>query len=270
MKYQIYGPTISVVTACSSATNAIGEAFKAIRDGYLELAFAGGSEASINDVGIAGFQAMKAITTQTDVNQASIPFDQRRSGFVMAEGAGLLILEELEHALKRNAPIYGEIVGYAATCDAFHITAPDDEAKGITKCMEQALSDAKILPNDITYINPHGTSTPLNDKYETLGIKNVFQEHAKKLLIGGTKSMHGHALGAVGGMEAILTAKAILHSFCPPTLNYEEADPDCDLFYTPNHGVKQEIEYAMSNSLGFGGHNASLVFKKYRGEAHAE
>lgn len=265
MKYKAFGPAISVVTACSSATNSIGEAFRYIRDGYLELAFCGGAEASINDTGVAGFAAMKAITFSTDPNQASIPFDKRRNGFVMGEGAGILILEEYEHAKKRNAPIYAEIVGYNATCDAFHMTAPDDEAKGITKCMTNALKDAGIQPTQIDYINPHGTSTPLNDKFETMGIKNVFGEYAYQINIGATKSMHGHSLGAVGGIEAIIAIKAVEHDLCPPTLNYQVADPECDLNYTPNVAVKRQVEYAMSNSLGFGGHNASIIFKKYRG-----
>lgn len=265
MKYKAYGPAISVVTACSSATNSIGEAFRYIRDGYLEVAFCGGAEASINDTGVAGFAAMKAISFTSDPNQASIPFDKRRSGFVMGEGAGVMILEEYEHAKKRNAPIFAEIVGYSATCDAFHMTAPDDEAKGITKCMTNALKDAAIQPTQIDYINPHGTSTPLNDKYETMGIKNVFGEYAYQINIGATKSMHGHSLGAVGGIEAIISVKAIENDLCPPTLNYQERDPECDLNYTPNVAVKRTVEYAMSNSLGFGGHNASIIFKKYRG-----
>ena len=266
MKYKAFGPAISVVTACSSATNSIGEAFRYIRDGYLEIAFAGGAEAPINDTGIAGFSSMKALNFSNDVNAASIPFDKRRSGFVMGEGAGIVILEELEHALARNAFIYGEIVGYNATCDAFHMTAPDDQARGITKCMQNALKDAGIEPTMIDYINPHGTSTPLNDKYETLGIKNVFGDYAKEINIGATKSMHGHSLGAVGGIEAIITIKATQEDVCPPTINYQEVDPDCDLNYTPNQAVKRNVRYAMSNSLGFGGHNASIVFKKYGGQ----
>ncbi|MDZ4196474.1 MAG: beta-ketoacyl-ACP synthase II, partial [Candidatus Izemoplasmatales bacterium] len=266
MKYKAFGPAISVVTACSSATNSIGEAFRYIRDGYLEIAFAGGAEAPINDTGIAGFSSMKALNFSNDVNAASIPFDKRRSGFVMGEGAGIVILEELEHALARNAFIYGEIVGYNATCDAFHMTAPDDQARGITKCMQNALKDAGIEPTMIDYINPHGTSTPLNDKYETLGIKNVFGDYAKSINIGATKSMHGHSLGAVGGIEAIITIKATQEDICPPTINYEVVDPECDLNYTPNVAVKRNVRYAMSNSLGFGGHNASIVFKKYGGQ----
>lgn len=264
IKFHCLGPAISVVTACSSATNAVGEAFRAIRDGYMDIAFAGGSEAPINEIGVPGFAAMKALNFSNDVDAASIPFDRRRSGFVIGEGAGLLILEELEHALARNAKIYAELTGYNATCDAYHITAPDESASGISKCMANALKDADLRPEQIDYINPHGTSTPYNDKFETLGIKNVFKDHAKAINIGATKSMTGHSLGAVGGIEAIITALAVKDDFCPPTINYQEVDPDCDLNYTPNVGVRRVVNHAMSNSLGFGGHNASIVISKFR------
>jgi 3-oxoacyl-[acyl-carrier-protein] synthase II len=266
IKYGCHGPAISVVTACSSATNAIGEAYRAIKDGYMDIAFAGGSEAPINEIGVPGFSAMKALNSTNNINAASIPFDRRRSGFVMGEGAGLVIIEEYEHAIRRGARIHAEIVGYSATCDAYHMTAPDESAMGITKCMRNALQDAGIEPRQVDYINPHGTSTPYNDKFETLGIKNVFGEVAKDVNIGATKSMTGHSLGAVGGIEAIITIKAIEDDVCPPTINYLEPDPDCDLNYTPNHAVKRVVRYAMSNSLGFGGHNASLVFQKYGGK----
>ncbi|MGD9910164.1 MAG: beta-ketoacyl-ACP synthase II [Candidatus Izemoplasmatales bacterium] len=263
IKYQAKGPALPVVTACSSATNSIGEAFRYIRDGYIEVAFAGGAEAPINELGVGGFTSMKALNFSNNPDEASIPFDKRRSGFVIAEGAGVLILEEYEHALARKAKIYAEIVGYSTTCDAFHMTQPDETAYGITKCMENALEDAHITYKDIQYINPHGTSTYYNDKFETLGLKNVFKEHAPNLFIGATKSMHGHSLGAVGGIEAILTVKALEEGIVPPTINYVEPDPDCDLFYVPNQAVKADLVYGMSNGLGFGGQNASIIFKKW-------
>lgn len=264
IKFKAYGPALPVVTACSAGTNAIGEAYRYIKDNYIDIAFAGGSEAAINELGIGGFTTMRALNTTNDPNKASIPFDKRRSGFVMAEGAGILILEELEHAKARGAKIYGEIVGYNTTCDAFHITAPDESARGITLCIENALKEANISPEAIDYINPHGTSTIYNDRLETLGIKNVFKDHAYNINIGATKSMTGHALGAIGAIEAIITVKAIEEGIVPPTINYVEKDEECDLNYTPNKAVKRNINYAMSNSLGFGGQNASLVFKKYK------
>lgn len=266
MKYQAKGPALPVVTACSTATNSIGEAFRYIRDGYIEIAFAGGSEAPINALGVGGFAAMKALNASNDPNTASIPFDRRRSGFVMGEGAGVIILEELEHAKKRGATIYGEIVGYSSTCDAYHITQPDETAYGITKCMQNALEDGNVHPTWIDYINPHGTSTLLNDKFETVGIKNVFGEHAKKISIGATKSMHAHSLGAVGGIEAIITLLAIRDDIVPPTINLFEPDPECDLDYTPLVAKKRVIHYGMSNGLGFGGQNASIIFKKWEEE----
>jgi len=263
IRFQAKGPSISIVTACSSATNSIGEAFRYIRDGYCDIAFAGGSEAPINELGVSGFTTMRALNMTNDKDNSSIPFDIRRSGFVIGEGSGIIILEEYEHAIARGAKIYAEMVGYGTTCDAFHITAPDETASGISRCIELALEDGGVDPNLVDYINPHGTSTPLNDKYETLGIRNVFKEHAYKINIGATKSMHGHSLGAVGGIEAIITVKAIQDDIAPPTINLKESDPDCDLNYTPNHSVKRVINYAISNSVGFGGQNATIVFKKF-------
>ncbi|MBU1145707.1 MAG: beta-ketoacyl-ACP synthase II [Firmicutes bacterium] len=270
IKYQAKGPVLPIVTACSSATNSIGEAFRYIRDGYIELAFAGGAEAPINELGVGGFASMKALNFTSNKDEASIPFDKRRSGFVIAEGAGVIILEELEHALKRKATIFAEMVGYGTTCDAFHITAPDETAYGITKCMENALLDGNVDPTWIDYINPHGTSTFYNDKIETLGIKNVFKKHAYEINIGATKSMHGHSLGAVGGIEAIISIKALMENIIPPTINYVEKDPECDLNYTPNVAVKRIVKYALSNSLGFGGQNATIIFKKWEDSNHVD
>ncbi len=266
IKYQAKGPALPVVTACSSATNSIGEAFRYIRDGYIEVAFAGGAEAPINELGVGGFTSMKALNQTNNPNEASIPFDKRRSGFVIGEGAGVIILEEYEHALKRNAKIYAEMVGYSTTCDAYHITQPDETAYGITKCMENAIEDANLTYTDIDYINPHGTSTYYNDKLETKGLKNVFKEHAQNLFIGATKSMHAHSLGAVGGIEAVISIKALQDGIVPPTINYFEPDPECDLFYVPNKAIPRQIHYAMSNGLGFGGQNASIIFKKWEEE----
>jgi 3-oxoacyl-[acyl-carrier-protein] synthase II len=263
IKFKAKGPALPIVTACSAGTNAIGEAFRYIRDGYIDLAFAGGAEASINELGMGGFASMRALNFSNDPNTASIPFDKRRSGFVVGEGSGVLILEEYEHAVARGAHIYAEVVGYGTTCDAFHITAPDESADGITKCILNALKDAHIEPNAIDYINPHGTSTPYNDRFETLGIKRALGEHAYKVNISGTKSMTGHSLGAIGAIEAIISIKAINDGIVPPTINYQEPDEDCDLNYTPNIAVKRDIQYAMSNSLGFGGQNAVIILKKY-------
>ncbi len=262
MIYQSKGPNLPVVTACSAATNSIGEAFRYIRDGYLDVAFAGGSEAPINPIGVNGFANMRALIQTDDIHQASMPFDARREGFVIAEGAGVLILEEYERAVARGAHILGEIVGYGTTSDAFHITAPDEEANGVSRALELALEDAGIQKEDIDYINAHGTSTPLNDKYETLGIKKVFKEHAYKLHVSSTKSMTGHALGAAGAIESVFVVEALNHGIIPPTINYKEKDPDCDLNYTPNIAIKKDLNYAINMNLGFGGQNAILVFKK--------
>lgn len=265
IEYGIHGMATSTVTACASATNSIGDAFRAIRDGYLEVVITGGGEASVIPLGIGGFTVMQALNKSNDPNNASMPFDLNRSGFVMGEGAGTLILEEYERAIARGAKIYGEIVGYGATCDASHITSPDPEANGAKKCMENALKDGGIDPSEVDYINAHGTSTPLNDKTETLAIKKAFGEHVKKINISSTKSMTGHLLGASGAIEAIFSVMAIKDSFVPPTINYKTFDPKCDLDYTVNVGKEKNIEVAISNSLGFGGHNATIAFRKYRG-----
>jgi 3-oxoacyl-[acyl-carrier-protein] synthase II len=243
---------------------AIGESFRMIKHGYLDMAITGGTEASITPVAIAGFCSMKALSTRSDdPHKASRPFDKERDGFIMGEGAGILVLEELEHALKRGATIYAELVGYGASSDAFHITQPDPEAKGAVKAMSLALDDGSVNSNEIGYINAHGTSTYFNDKLETLAIKTLFKEHAKDINISSTKSMTGHLLGAAGGIEAIATALALKEGMIPPTINYENPDEECDLNYTPNKAVQRDMNYAMSNSLGFGGHNATILLKKY-------
>lgn len=257
------GATSCVVTACAAASNAIGEAFHRIRDGYEDVMLTGGSEAAITPLAIAGFQSMRALHTGEDVSRASIPFDADRSGFVMGEGAGALVLEELEHAKARGAKIYAEIVGYGASCDAHHITAPLDDGSGGAQAMVQAIKDAKILPENIDYINAHGTSTPLNDKTETAAVKAAFKEHAYQLAMSSTKSNTGHLLGASGAIEAIISIKALQNSLVPPTIHYQNPDAQCDLDIVANTPRKQDIRYAMSNSLGFGGHNASLIFKKW-------
>ncbi|MDD3049234.1 MAG: beta-ketoacyl-ACP synthase II [Bacilli bacterium] len=257
------GHCSSCVTACAAATNAIGEAFHKIRDGYEDVMIAGGSEAAITPLAIAGFQSMRALHTGEDKLRASIPFDAERSGFVMGEGAGIIVMETYASAIARNAKIYGEIVGYGATCDAHHITAPLDDGSGGAKAMLQAVKDANIEMNAIDYVNAHGTSTPLNDKTETAAVKYAFKEHADKLAISSTKSNTGHLLGASGAIEAIITLKALQNGYVPATINYLNKDKDCDLDVVANVGRKQDIFYAMSNSLGFGGHNASLVFKKW-------
>lgn len=264
IKYKIHGPSLAHVTACASSTNSIGEAFRAIRDGYLDVVITGGSEATIIPLGIWGFSVMQALNKGKDPNKASIPFDKDRSGFVMGEGAATLILEDYDHALERGAQILGEVVGYGTTSDANHITSPDPEGKGASQCMIQAVNDANISLEDIDYINAHGTSTPLNDVTETKAIKDAFKEHAYNLSISSTKSMTGHLLGASGALEAVLSLLAVKNDFVPPTINTRNLDPECDLNYTLNKGNKKEIAYAISNSLGFGGHNASLVLKKYR------
>lgn len=252
-----------VVTACAGGTNAIGDAFHHIRDGYAEVMMCGGTEASITPFGIGGFTSLKALSTATDPKRASIPFDAGRSGFVMGEGAGILVLEEYEHAVNRGAHIYCEIVGYGANCDAHHITAPLEDGSGAAACMTVALKDAGLLPEDITYINAHGTSTPLNDKGETRAIRTAFGEAAQKVMVSSTKSMMGHLLGASGAVEGIIAALSVNKDFVPATINYQVPDENCDLDIVPNTGRKTTVNYAMSNSLGFGGHNASIIFKKY-------
>jgi 3-oxoacyl-[acyl-carrier-protein] synthase II len=264
MNFGLTGSSMTITTACASATHSIGESFRMIKHGYLDMVITGGTEASITPVSVAGFCSMKALSTRNDDPQkASRPFDKERDGFIMGEGAGILVLEELEHALKRGATIYAEVVGYGATSDAFHITQPDPDAKGATKAMALALEDGSVDFKEIGYINAHGTSTYFNDKLETLAIKTLFKEHAKDINISSTKSMTGHLLGAAGGIEAIATALALKEGMIPPTINYENPDEECDLNYTPNKAVQRDINYAMSNSLGFGGHNATILLKKY-------
>lgn len=260
------GMCTCVVTACAGGSNAIGDAFRMIRDGYQDLMLAGGSEAAVTKLAIGGFTSMKALCESDDPTRASIPFDAERSGFVMGEGAGVLMLEEYEHARARGAKIYAEIVGYGATCDAYHITSPAPGGEGGARAMVEAVKDAGIQPEDIDYINAHGTSTSLNDKFETAAVKAAFGDHAYKLAMSSTKSMTGHLLGAAGAIEAIITARALQDGFIPATINYRTPDPECDLDIVPNEGRKAELRYAMSNSLGFGGHNASLVLKKYEEE----
>ncbi len=257
------GNCSSVVTACAAATNAIGEAFHRIRYGYEDVIFAGGSEASITPLSIAGFMSLRALHDGSDPKRASIPFDKERSGFVMGEGAGVLVLEELDHALARNAKIYGEVIGYGSTCDAHHITAPIEGGIGGAKAMIKACEDASVDPSCIDYVNAHGTSTPLNDKTETAALKYAFKEHASSLQISSTKSNTGHLLGASGAVEAIITVKALQDGIVPATINYKVSDDECDLDIVANTCRKADLTYGMSNSLGFGGHNASLVFKKW-------
>ena len=252
-----------VVTACAGGTNAIGDAFRHIRDGYAEIMMAGGAEASITPIGIGGFSALRALCESNQPARASIPFDKERSGFVMGEGAGMMVLEEYEHAKARGAKILAEIVGYGATCDAHHMTAPSPDGAGAAAAIKQAVSDAGIQPQQIGYINAHGTSTPLNDSIETTAVKSAFGEHAAKLAVSSTKAMTGHMLGASGAVEAVITAKAVGEGYLPATINYCTPDPECDLDIVPNKGRASEFEYAMSNSLGFGGHNASIIFRKY-------
>ena len=256
------GYCMAPVTACAGGTNAIGDALRQIRHGYADIVMAGGSEGCISPLAVGGFSVMGALHQGDNPLRASIPFDMERSGFVIGEGAAMLMLEEYEHAKNRGAKIYAEVVGYGATSDAYHITAPDPESKGGELAMEEAIKDAGLTPSDIGYINAHGTSTPLNDKGETKAIKTVFGEAAYKTPISSTKSMVGHTLGAAGAVEAIVCINALREGFLPPTINYSVADPECDLDYIPNTGRKGDISYALSNSLGFGGHNATLVFAK--------
>ncbi|MBZ5751934.1 beta-ketoacyl-ACP synthase II [Metabacillus rhizolycopersici] len=251
------------VTACATGTNSIGDAYRVIERGEADVMVTGGTEAPLTEMSFAGFSANKALSTNPDPATASRPFDQGRDGFVMGEGAGIIVLEELEHALARGAKIYAEIVGYAATGDAYHITAPAPNGEGGARAMKQAVEGSGLNVTDIDYINAHGTSTPYNDKFETLAIKEVFGEHAKKLAISSTKSMTGHLLGAAGGVEAIFSVLAIKEGIIPPTINLQTPDPDCDLDYVPNEAREQDVNVALSNSLGFGGHNATIIFKKY-------
>jgi 3-oxoacyl-[acyl-carrier-protein] synthase II len=266
MRFGAKGPNSSVVTACATGNHAIGDASRLIQRGDADVMIAGGAEAMIIPITIAGFCSMKAMSTRNDDPQrASRPFDRDRDGFVCGEGAGIVVLEELGHAVRRGARIYGEVVGYGLTGDAHHMTAPDPEGDGATRAMALALADAGVAPTDVGYINAHGTSTPYNDKFETLAIKRVFGDHAKKLAVSSTKSMTGHLLGAAGGIEAVASLLALHHGVLPPTVNYEHPDPECDLDYVPNQARKQDVELAISNAFGFGGTNATLAFRRYRG-----
>jgi 3-oxoacyl-[acyl-carrier-protein] synthase II len=259
------GPNFGVVSACATATHAIGESLRKIRNGEADVMVCGGSEAAIIPLAYAGFCSMKAMSTNNETpHKASRPFDAGRDGFIMGEGAGILVIESLEHAVARGATIYCELAGYAATCDAYHITSPDPEGKGLSLAMTRSLADAGIAPAEVDYINAHGTSTPYNDKFETLAIKKVFGDHARKVLISSTKSMTGHLLGAAGGIESIISVKTIQTGEVPPTINYETPDPDCDLDYTPNVKRSADIKVVLSDNLGFGGQNAALVFRKHQ------
>ena len=263
IRYNCQGAALPAVTACASGSNAIGEALRAIRHGYADAVITGGAEASIVPVGIAGFINMQALSTAEDPDAASLPFDARRGGFVIGEGAAALVLEEYEHALKRGAKIYGEVCGYGSTCDAHHITAPHPEAEGGARAMVQALEEAGYTAGERIYINAHGTGTPLNDAGETLAIKKALGEDAaKEALVSSTKSMTGHMLGAAGAIEALACLKALETGIIPPTINLKEPDPKCDLNYVPNTAVEAKVDLALSNSLGFGGHNACLAFRR--------
>ena len=260
------GPNSATCTACSSSTHAVGDSFKLIQRCDADVMICGGAEAAITPMGVGGFASMRALSTRNDApEKASRPFDRDRDGFVIGEGAGILILEELEFALKRGAPILAEVVGYGMSGDAFHITQPPEDADGAVRVMRATLADAKVLPEQVQYINAHGTSTPYNDRLETLAIKKVFGNHAKKVAISSTKSMTGHLLGGAGGLEAGLAVLALRDQILPPTINYENPDPDCDLDYVPNRARKAEVEHVLSNSFGFGGTNAALLLKRYTG-----
>ena len=261
------GESIAMVTACASGTHCIGESFRMIKHGYQDVVLAGGTEAGITPLGIAGFANIKALTKTEDRLRASIPFDKERSGFVMGEGAGVIVLEELEHALARGAKIYAEMVGYGATSDAYHITSPAPGGEGGARAMKIAMKEGNVKPEEITYINAHGTSTHLNDSCETQAVKTALgEETARKVMMSSTKGHTGHLLGAAGGVEAIVCAKAIEEGFAPATINYKVPDEECDLDIVPNEGRKVDIEYAMSNSLGFGGHNSTILLKKFSGQ----
>ena len=265
MRFGARGPNSSVVTACATGNHAIGDATRIIQRGDADVMIAGGAEAIIIPLTIAGFCQMKAMSTRNDEpTKASRPFDAERDGFVAGEGGGLVVLESLEHARRRDARIYAEVVGYGMTGDAHHMTAPDPEGDGAARAMAAALKDAALEPSAVGYINAHGTSTPYNDKFETIAIKRVFGEHARRLPVSSTKSMTGHLLGAAGGIEAVATTLTIYHGVLPPTINYEKPDPDCDLDYVPNQARKQDVEVALSNAFGFGGTNAILAFRKFR------
>ena len=265
IKYGLKGMATCPTTACAGGTNAVGDAMRQIRDGYAEVVLCGGAEAVVTELAMGGFTSMHALSLSEDPKRASIPFDAERSGFVMGEGAGILVLEELEHAQKRGAVILGEVVGYGATCDAYHITAPAPGGAEGAKAMALALADAGVSPEEVGYINAHGTSTPMNDACETQAIRAVFGDHAYQMAVSSTKSMTGHMLGAAGAVEAIFTAQALGEGFLPATIGYQVPDPECDLDIVPNVGREADVRYALSNSLGFGGHNASILLKKWEG-----
>ncbi len=264
IRFGLRGPNLAVVSACATGAHAVGEGAAAIRRGDADVMICGSSEAAVTPMTIAGFAAMRALSTRNDAPAAaSRPFEKQRDGFVVGEGAGILVLESLEHALKRGARIYGEVAGYGATADASHITAPPEDGEGAARAMQSALEQAQLQPQDVQYINAHGTSTPLNDRAETQAIKAVFGAQAGKLAVSSTKSMTGHLLGGAGGVESVFCLKAIQENVIPPTINYEEPDPECDLDYVPNTARSAAVHAAMNNSFGFGGHNASLVFTRY-------
>ncbi|MEO2506236.1 beta-ketoacyl-ACP synthase II [Clostridium paraputrificum] len=263
IKYGAKGPCTSMVTACATGNNNIGEAFRLIKDGYADVMLAGSGEAPITKMGVAGFASMKALNSNNDISRASIPFDKDRSGFVIGEGGAVLVLESEEHAISRGAKILAEIVGYGSTCDAYHITCPHPEGEGAADAMIEAIEEARIERNEVSYINAHGTSTPLNDKYETYAIKRVFNDYAYNIPVSSTKSMTGHLLGGAGSIEAVACVKALQEGFIPPTIGLENVDEELDLDYVPNKGRERELKYVLSNSLGFGGHNATLLFKKW-------
>ena len=263
IKYGAKGPCTSMVTACATGNNNIGEAFRLIKDGYADIMLAGSGEAPITKMGVAGFASMKALNPSNDISRASIPFDKDRSGFVIGEGGAVLVLESEEHAKSRGAKILAEIVGYGSTCDAYHITCPHPEGEGAADAMIEAIEEAGIERNEVSYINAHGTSTPLNDKYETYAIKRVFNDYAYNIPVSSTKSMTGHLLGGAGSIEAVACIKALQEGFIPPTIGLENVDEELDLDYVPNKGREKELKYVLSNSLGFGGHNSTLLFKKW-------
>lgn len=265
IEFKARGPNFGVVSACATSAHAIGEAFRFLQNGEADIMLAGGSEAAVTILGYAGFCAMRAMSTRfnDDPTRASRPFDLNRDGFVMGEGGCVLVLETLSHAKARGAKIYCELAGYAATCDAFHITSPDPEGKPLADCIQKALNNAGVKPHEVDYINAHGTSTPYNDKFETMAFKRVFGEHAYKVAISSTKSMTGHLLGAAGAIEAAAAIKAVQTGWIPPTINYETPDPECDLNYTPNVKVQRSVKVAVSDNLGFGGQNAALVFRSF-------
>lgn len=265
IQYGLKGSCSCVVTACASGANAIGDAFRMIKDGYAKTMLCGGAEASITELGLGGFTSLKALCQNPNPKRASIPFDKERSGFVLGEGAGILILEELEQAKERGAKIYGEVLGYGSNCDAFHITAPMEEGTQAARCMKLAMEEAKVQPEEVSYINAHGTSTPMNDRCETKAVKQAFGQWSEHLAMSSTKSMTGHLLGASGAVESIITTLSLKEGYQPATIHYSNPDPDCDLDIIPNQGRNVNMKYALSNSLGFGGHNASLLFGKYEG-----